>query len=237
MLLHANGLSHTEFTTLVPLLADSCEVIAWDQPGHGSSQPRGGIESAGVDACATALSELLSACGTQRAVLAGSSYGAFIATELARREPALVNGLALIEAQWRTGQWWQERWPLVEKMFGTPPLSREQAAARLVTPLMDAVLQQWNEDRQCAGAPRMLQVMRELAGYDLGSAIAALPMPVRLIYGSRSPTVDNAPTLHAQRPDALVEVIENAGHYPAIDAAPELAQRLVEFTHRCHDQS
>lgn len=235
VLLHANGLSSAEFERVMPLLAPHCDVIAWDQPGHGhAGADTGACSNSGrVTDCSAALDLFLAGLGVERATLAGSSIGAFVAVDLARRRPDRVSGVSLIEAQWRTRVWWQERWPLVEKMFATPMLTREQVAARVTGPVEDSLLQSWNRDRQRAGPQLMLDVMRSLAEYDLGAALAGLSTPLQLVYGERSPTVDNASVLHAQRADAALVIIEAAGHYPALDAPAMLARHLLEFTNCC----
>lgn len=227
VLLHGNGQSRYEFQRVLAPLSERFDVIAWDQPGQGDSDPvpvRTEIEDH-----AAALAALIDHLGVRRVALVGSSIGAFIAAHLARSAPASVSGVVLCEAQWRPAAWWEERWELVERMFGVPQLSESQIAARLHTPVDADLVARWNIDRHKAGARTMLDAMRALARYDLGSAMTALSVPALLLYGAVGPTIDNASVLHACRPSAGVRVIEGAGHFPALDAPEAFVQILTDF--------
>ena len=227
VLLHGNGLSLHEFDRVVEPLAQQFDVIAWDQPGHGGSDPLPGEPS--VAGFAAALQALLDALGVAKVAVVGSSIGAFVATELARAFPRRVGALVLCEAQWRTDEWWAERWGIVEGMFGTAELSLDQLQARLVSAEAETLLEQWNRDRKQAGPRQMLAVMSALRAYNLGHALSRLEQPVKLLYGESSPTVDNAATLNQACPQAEVSVIEGAGHYPALDQPARFVSQLSDF--------
>lgn len=227
VLLHGNGFSWREFERAIPLLATRYDVIAWDQPGHGRSDAIS--PDTGIDAYAGALEALIVALGMKHPAVLGSSVGAFIAAHLGAYAPGVAGAIILCEAQLRAPEWWRERWGLVEAMFGAAPLSKEQIAARLLSGADDALVAQWNDDRRKAGSALMMGVMRILSAYDLGDAVAKISAPLLLLYGEKSPTVDNAPVLEARAPNAELGVFERAGHFPALDAPAAFAKRVDQF--------
>ena len=94
-------------------------LIALDQRAHGlSAAPDTGYEPATLAADAATLVEKL---GLERLVVAGHSWGATIALQLAADRPDLVAGLAIIDGPVRP---WSETgltWEQAEK-FMQPPL-------------------------------------------------------------------------------------------------------------------
>jgi pimeloyl-ACP methyl ester carboxylesterase len=79
-------------------LAESWDILRLDLRGHGGSLYRGRI---GFEEWCADLAALLRAERVSDAVLLGHCLGANVALWYARREPALVRGLALIEPMFR----------------------------------------------------------------------------------------------------------------------------------------
>ena len=90
ILLHSNGHSWREFEGSLAPLAARFEVIAWDMPGQGRSDPIHPRTS--VERQADLLVEVMDDLEIERAYVAGSSIGAFIAAALAARAPERVIG-------------------------------------------------------------------------------------------------------------------------------------------------
>jgi pimeloyl-ACP methyl ester carboxylesterase len=89
LLLHALGLDHTMWQPQAAALHD-CLVLAPDLPGFGRSRfERGGLDAA-VDECAALLRSR-----TRMAVVAGVSYGGYVAALLAAAHPDRIAGVAL----------------------------------------------------------------------------------------------------------------------------------------------
>jgi pimeloyl-ACP methyl ester carboxylesterase len=89
LLLHALGLDHTMWRSPAAAL-DDCRVLAPDLPGFGRSRlEQGGLDAA-VDECAALLRSV-----AQVAVVAGVSYGGYVAALLAAAHPEVVAGVAL----------------------------------------------------------------------------------------------------------------------------------------------
>jgi pimeloyl-ACP methyl ester carboxylesterase len=68
-------------------------VLAFDLPGHGRSE---GEAEASVEAVADRLAGALRRTQAKRVLLVGHSLGSLIALEVARRQPALAAGVALV---------------------------------------------------------------------------------------------------------------------------------------------
>ncbi len=226
MLLHGNGHSWHEFEGPLPALASTFDVIAWDMPGQGESEDA--PADASVAHYAAALGDVADALGVRRPAVLGSSIGAFIAAEFALQR-AEVSAIILEEMQFRTPGFWQNAWPMVEKMFGNVQQAREQVQARFCRPIDDAFVAHWNAGLARAGAERLIGVMKTLAAYDVGDALARLNAPRLLLFGAKGPTVDRAAAMQAASPGAALHIIEDAGHFISIDQPDQFASAVTAF--------
>ena len=78
------------------LVRGGYRVVAPDIYWFGDSVPRGGMDTAADQA--DAIAELLTQLGIRKAHVVGISFGGFISLELARRHPARVGKLVLIDS-------------------------------------------------------------------------------------------------------------------------------------------
>ena len=92
-----NGLGEATPTwaPVLPNLASTCRVVAYDRPGMGASPPATGARS--LERMGSELNGLLAELGEAPAVLVGHSLGGLIAIEAYRRRPEQVAGLVLID--------------------------------------------------------------------------------------------------------------------------------------------
>jgi pimeloyl-ACP methyl ester carboxylesterase len=92
-----SGLGEATLTwvAVLPALATTCRVLAYDRPGMGSSPPT--TRSRSVEQLGAECGGLLEALDAAPAVLVGHSLGGLIAIEAWRRHPELVAGLVLID--------------------------------------------------------------------------------------------------------------------------------------------
>src|SRR3954466_3309516 len=87
------GMNATGWWRTVPVLAESFQAIAFDNPGVGrSGRPPGPYSVAGMADDAVAV---LDAAGAERAHVYGISLGGMIAQEIALRHPDRVDALVL----------------------------------------------------------------------------------------------------------------------------------------------
>lgn len=95
LLLHGLASTCHIWDLVAPRLAEEFRVVALDQRGHGlSAQVEDGYDFATVSGDAVAFIEFL---GWERPVIAGHSWGADVALELAAAEPEAAAGLIFVD--------------------------------------------------------------------------------------------------------------------------------------------
>ena len=92
VLLHGQPGSGADWQQVADRLPDGLGVLAPDRPGYGASPRRAG----GFTAGARAVVAEMDACGIDRAVLVGHSYGGGVALATARLAPERVEALVLL---------------------------------------------------------------------------------------------------------------------------------------------
>lgn len=95
VLLHGIGSNAASFAALTTVMPAPLNVIAWDAPGYGASDPLT-VERPTPRHYADALAKFLDALGLGRIVLAGHSLGALFAGSFAVHHADRVSALALI---------------------------------------------------------------------------------------------------------------------------------------------
>ena len=84
MLIHGTGGSRSHWRPLIDLLADRCELLLVDLPGHGESEPPPTGAPHTPIGYAQALADLLEELGLGTAHVAGNSVGGWTALEVAK---------------------------------------------------------------------------------------------------------------------------------------------------------
>lgn len=222
VLLHGFGGHHGEWIDIQPELARDALVIAYDLPGHGRSMDSPGAGAAGV--AARAILADLAQRGHQRVHVAGFSMGGAIATLMAMRAPDRIASLTLLAP----GGYGPEISETLLRSFAeatdADALRRsmdEMSAAGFRTPT-----------RNVAGLAavrfvpgqraRMLEIVAAIAkdgkqGEIPPDAIAALRMPVSVMWGTADPVLPFAQSAGLPAHFAL-EVIDGAGHMLPVEA-------------------
>jgi pyruvate dehydrogenase E2 component (dihydrolipoamide acetyltransferase) len=230
LLLHGFGADLNTWMFTQPALADRHRAIALDLPGHGGSSREvgAGDRAALADAVAAALTAL----DLDRVDLVGHSMGGTIAAAIAARRPERVRSLTLI-APAGLG-------PEINAAFidGFVRMTRRREAQEVLGLLVHdpaLISRRMVEDvlryKRIDGVPRALEAIAGawFAGgrqaVDIRADLAALTMPVQLIWGREDRIV---PVAHA---DALggraaVHVLNGAGHLPHMEKANEV-NRLI----------
>jgi microsomal epoxide hydrolase len=99
LLIHGWPDSFYRFHKVVPLLAESFDVIVPSLPGTGFSDRA----AATTDAAADLLAKLMKGLGYESFVVAGGDMGSMIAIALAQRHPQLVTGIHLTDVGYPDG--------------------------------------------------------------------------------------------------------------------------------------
>lgn len=95
LLLHQSSLSSEEYSKMMPLLAQTYQVIAMDTLGYGKSDNP--LEGFLIEDYARSVANFLKALGITRTSIVGHLTGSGIAVEVAVSNPNLVDKLALLD--------------------------------------------------------------------------------------------------------------------------------------------
>jgi pimeloyl-ACP methyl ester carboxylesterase len=244
VLVHGSWGDRRTWNGVVPFLARSHRVVAYDRRGHGASATPPGQGTREQDA--EDLAGLLLALDLAPAHLVGSSFGGSIVLGLAARQPALLRSLAVHEP------------PVFDVLCDEPESAGAAGAAKgriaavvaeLATGDMaggarlfaDTVVGgpgSWEayppeaQERMIRHAPTFLDENLDpgVFALDLG-ALAGCDRPALLSYGDTSPIYFVRTIEHVARslPDARVRIIPGAGHVAHRTHAAQFAEMLAAF--------
>jgi pimeloyl-ACP methyl ester carboxylesterase len=226
LLLHGWGGNSLSFMGAATLLEEHYRTLAPDLPGFGFSEPP--PEAWGSSDYARAMSVLIKAAGFESVAVLGHSRGGTIAVALATEHPELVKKLVIVAA------------PIVRLPAesgvrrASLRFSLLRGVAKLVPPLRERILA-WGRDRfgstdyKSAGAmrPTLVRVVNE----DWRSALAAVKVPVLLVWGSEDTEVPLRVAEEAldELADARLVTLDGAGHFPFLDQPEPFAEAVTSF--------
>lgn len=226
LLLHSNGNSVHEWEHVLDDLAGSFDVIAFDQPGQGDSDPL--ARHTTIDEYCDAFVEAMDALGIARAAVAGTSIGGIFVVSLGARYPDRFSHVVAVEAMFRSDTEWASHWETVDSLFAIPTQTRAQVEPRF-NDVSDAFLARWNMDRNKAGSKAMMSTMWAIREYDLGGWAQKLTVPTLLLYGAKGPTIATRELFEAAASGCEVTVLEDSGHFPMDDQPAEFAETITTF--------
>lgn len=209
-------------------------LVALDAPGHGlSATPPGDWDARDHAADAVAAMDAL---GLARAAVAGCSLGGLVAQALALDHPGRVAGLLLSNTAARLGspELWRDRARAVEA--GGMAAVAEAVLARWFPPAFRASddARPWEAMLRRTDPRGYALACGALARGDLTAEVPRIAAPVTMLGGSED--VATPPELvaatAARIPGARLEVIEGAGHLPALDAPDRVARALSDLVER-----
>jgi pimeloyl-ACP methyl ester carboxylesterase len=246
LLLHGLGGSWRSWSTISERLAARRDVIAVDLPGHGLTPPLDG--EASIRTFADAVTAFLAAQGLTGIDTVGSSMGARLALELARRGGTVGSVVSL-----DPGGFWQG-W---ERVYFGSTIGFSIRLVRALQPLMPLVtgnaltrsllLTQFSAHPWRLPASVVLQEMRDYAvapSFDgMLSSLARGPAQEGVPRGTlRHPTVivwgrqdrvclpRQAARAVARFPDARLHWLDDCGHFPHWDQPEETVRLILEAT-------
>jgi pimeloyl-ACP methyl ester carboxylesterase len=235
VLLHGGAEDGRVWQPQLAALADELTVIAWDEPGAGSSSELHG--DFGLGDYAACLAALIRELGLGPVHLCGLSWGGTLALELYRREPGLVGTLILANtyAGWKGSLPAQEvrrRVELLDEMLSAPPGDFDPTLPGLFAgdppaefvPLLEEIA----ADVRPESTRTQLGVMAETDQRDI---LARIAVPTLLIWGeldARSPLSVARQFEHAI-PDAKLVVIPQSGHISNLEQPEQFNEAVRDF--------
>lgn len=246
LLIHGLGGNWRSWSPILDDLASEREVIAVDLPGHGDTPPLPGEVS--IPSLADAMTVFLSSNNLTGIDAVGSSMGARLVLELARRGGVLGSVVSL-----DPGGFWQgwERhffygsiWssirlvralaPVMPQLTGSPvgrTLLLTQFSAHPWRLPPDVVL---NEMRSYAASPSIDELLYQLAYGETqkGAPQRSLQHPLVIGWGRRDRVCFPNQAKRALKlfPDARLHWFERSGHFPHWDVPKEAARLILNST-------
>jgi pimeloyl-ACP methyl ester carboxylesterase len=222
--------------------------LAPDLPGFGRSGKGGHLEYT-LDGLATFVERFIEDFAQERDLarlaLVAHDWGAAAGAVFAQRHPERVRRLVLIDPvplldgfTWhRLARIWRR--PLIGEL--TMGMTNRKLLARALRqgathplqawpqPKTDAVWRQFDQGTQRA----LLRLHRDGGEQQLavaGAGLHAITAPALLIWGAEDPWLPAGlgDRYAARLPNATVDVVEGAGHWPWLDR-PEVVDRVAEF--------
>ena len=233
LLVHGFGADLNTWMFTQPPLAAGRRVLALDLPGHGGSAKEVGAGDA--ESLTAAVEGALETLDIQRVHLVGHSMGGAIAALIASRRPERVASLTLIAS---AGLGPEINTSFIDGFVGA---SRRREATEVLGLLMHdpaLVSRVMVEDvlryKRLDGVSSALAKIAEawFAGgrqsLDLRGRIAALVMPVQLVWGREDRII---PVAHAEAVanHLPVRILDAAGHLPHMEKAGEVNRLIDQF--------
>jgi pimeloyl-ACP methyl ester carboxylesterase len=236
----------------MPLLADSCHVIAIDPPGLGDSGPPAAYDTATIAGCIDAL---LDALGFARIAYVGHDIGAWIGYAFAMRYPAKVRNLTLIDAAIpgiapadaftltpeRINKTWHFSFNALPDLPEALVAGRERLYLEWLfhsrsfdkTAIDDAALDEYTRVYAAPGAMSRgfayYRAIFDSMAQNEAAAATKLPLPVLAIGGAHwmGPLMEAMVAPVAR--DLRVEIVANSGHFVPEEAPAAVGRLLREF--------
>ncbi len=239
--LHGNPGSGADWEELVDVVAaGGRRALAWDAPGFGRSAAPGFVQS--VDAHAAFVGRALDVLGVERAILVLHDFAGPWGLAWAAGAPERLAGAVLLGTGVLPGYRWHAlahawRTPLLgELLMATTTRRGFRSLLGRGNPrgLPRAFVDRMYDDYDRPTRRAVLDLYRSVTETRAEALIAALrPLdrPALVLWGAHDPYL---PVAFAERqreafPSAEVVVLPDSGHWPFVDAADIVAERLASF--------
>jgi magnesium chelatase accessory protein len=245
LLLHGTGSSTHSWAGLMPILAERCNVIALDLPGHGFTQtpPREFLSTYGM---ALAVKSLVNTLGKSPDLIVGHSAGAAVGIRMALdglTSPRGIVGLnaALLPFSGFAGQLFAPmaralaRIPFVPHFFARRAFDRATIARMLADTGSKSSARDIDLYHRLAQWPsHVAAAIGMMAEWDLPKLSRDLPRlktPLGLIVGTRDRTIppEQADRVRKLLPSTQVDRLDDLGHLAHEEAPARVAEHIGAF--------
>ncbi len=243
LLVHGLGGTSRSWDTISPSLAQAREVIALDLPGHGQTAEE--VDSGTFDGLARSLDNWLGAEGLTGIDMVGSSMGARLVLEMARR------GRAGAVVALDPGGFWKG-W---ERTFFRTTITASIGLVRALRPALPAISRNiagrtalmfqlsarpWaldpavisHELKSFADTRTFDALVKDLANGANQQGPANTPAPVVIGWGRKDRLClpQQAERAMAAFPTATIQWFEHSGHFPMWDQPQETVRTILDAT-------
>jgi pimeloyl-ACP methyl ester carboxylesterase len=250
LLIHGMAGSASTWKHVMPALSKQFTVVAPDLLGHGRSEK--GVGDYSLGSLASSLRDLLLALGHDRATVVGQSLGGGVAMQLAYQFPERCVRLVLVSS----GGLGREVNPLLSLLSlpgseavlslacSAPVVRAIEGAAGLasrvglqpapvITELWRSYASLGDEDTRRSFL-RTLRAVVDRGGQAVSAANRlhlAAEVPTLIVWGGADPIipVEHAYEAHEGIEGSRLEIFENVGHYPHVEAPEQFVALLTEF--------
>lgn len=230
LLIQGLGYARWGWEPVVPLLAESFDVLVYDNRGIGESDaPPGPYTVAQLAADAV---QVLDEAGVERAHVVGTSLGGMVAQELALAHPERVGKLVLVS----TTPGGPEAFPMPERtvQLMTGGATLRQFVENALAPRADeAIVERILAHRERTAQPLEAWQAQAAAGaaFDAYDRIGGIRAPTLVLHGTEDAVVDPRNSAHLGRaiPGARVELFPGGGHIFWWEQPEEFARVVTEF--------
>ncbi|MEX0782517.1 MAG: alpha/beta fold hydrolase [Dehalococcoidia bacterium] len=236
LLIHAFPLDNTMWKPQVDEFGGRLRVFAPNLPGFGGTDPIGPVM--GMDACADLIAALARAQGVERLVVCGLSMGGYVALQVWKRHPDLVDGLvfANTKASADDDAAKERRKQLADRLLtegngflaeNPPPLFSEEAPGELLSLVKNVIAAQPAASIAAAslGMAARPDFTAELGGVTVPTLVITADKDTLIPPDATKPMADGIP-------NARYEVIQHSGHLSNLQAPNEFNALLKQHLER-----
>lgn len=236
VLLHGFPLDQRIWTAQVDELSRQYRVIALDQHGFGQSPS---TDPFTMESLADDVHALLSQIGGIPFVLGGLSMGGYVALAYAKKYPADLHGLMLIDtrAEADTAEGKQNRQKMIElaRSKGSPAVADEMMPKMLAADTAAHRPQLAEQVRQIMEAcppltiEHALEAMRDRPDYT--SSLASIPVPTLILVGEADAITPPAmaEAMNKRIPRSTLTIIRGAGHLSSMEQPEQVSQAMRQY--------
>ncbi|QIZ08755.1 alpha/beta hydrolase [Priestia megaterium] len=233
VLLHGFCGSSRYWEHVIPVLSDSCRVIALDLPGHGQSGPLKG--SSTIENLADQVKNLLDELNLQEVTMFGHSLGGYITLAFAEKYSNQLNGFSLIHSTAFPDSEEAKKGRLanIEKV-------NQSGIYSLIDGLVPKLFSPDNQDENYVGAAMEIGYTTSAEGAidalnamkdrpDRNQVLEASTMPVLLIAGEQDQIIPAEKTFSVSRANIKQSIIKDSGHMSMYENPHNLIKEIQDY--------
>lgn len=218
LLLPGWGTTTAAYNLVIKTLSEKYTVYGLELPGFGvTPEPQ---KSWNVDDYADFVTEFISKIGIDDFIIAGHSYGGRIILKLCSRENSFkIKKVIFIDAAGIKHELSEEAKAKQEKYKKLKKFYNKKIMTALCPGAVDKLQKKYGSADYANASPIMRETLVKSVSEDLSGLIKSVPAGALMIYGrndTATPVADGE-KMKEIIPGSVLEIIENAGHFPFID--------------------